>query len=290
MKIWRTNSHLPNIAMNLLKRTFLEDLHGQWDQQRWVQLLVWLPEYQLMVSSTSFPWAKCIRNAFSIPAILVYRSYLLGNISHAKIKCKGSLLALLIATYFHIKIFQHQFTSQFLSLPSTLDSPFTDKLNTVTTSPFSPQADLLDLAAFFWTPRLAAVFNPGMWPPPQAGYVTAIPWAAEVFIAGQELPNYSVPPGCSYVEAATAFVFSQPCKYFMAFLDLLKISSSHESTPLQTPGFRLLELFNFEVSKQSVKLCFSWLQFNTLPSLGGGADTWVLSQLAEKVPHYLPSY
>lgn len=107
-----------------------------------------------------------------------------------------------------------------------------------------------------------------MWPPPQAGYVTAIPWAAEVFIAGQELPNYSVPPGCSYVEAATAFVFSQPCKYFMAFLDLLKISSSHESTPLQTPGFRLLELFNFEVSKQSVKLCFSWLQFNTLLLLG----------------------
>lgn len=42
----------------------------------------------------------------------------------------------------------------------------------------------------------------------------------------------------------------------MAFLDLLKISSSHESTPFQTLAFGLLELFNFEVSKPSVKLLF----------------------------------
>lgn len=43
----------------------------------------------------------------------------------------------------------------------------------------------------------------------------------------------------------------------MAFLDLLKISWSHESNLLQTLGFGLLELFDFEVFKRSVKLCFS---------------------------------
>lgn len=54
----------------------------------------------------------------------------------------------------------------------------------------------------------------------------------------------------------------------MASLNLLKISSSYESIPFQALGCRLLELFNFEGFKQSVKLCFSQLQFNTLLLLG----------------------
>jgi len=54
----------------------------------------------------------------------------------------------------------------------------------------------------------------------------------------------------------------------MASLDLLKISSSYDSISFQALGCRLFELLSFEVFKQSVTLCFSQLQFNTLLLLG----------------------
>lgn len=50
----------------------------------------------------------------------------------------------------------------------------------------------------------------------------------------------------------------------MASLHLLKKSLFYESIRFQTLGCRLLELFNFDVFKQSVKVWFSQLQFNTL--------------------------